>query len=224
MLIKQIPASSSSSDVGAESGDRETSIQAHTENPNPSTPITPSPQTSAAAPPPAVDEETLRRLDKILRSIPSELDDAAAYAVLKAKLGISRSKGPTSPSEIKILPSSPISPSPTTIQPSPPSLPKTTSTAQPPPTFPIPSSPTSPPPSSPIQQMQTSEDTSDKEGWGENYGQPFAIPSPGSSGASTSIHEPQLTKGSDVNDEEVEDLRPLFDYGEAEREEGPPLR
>ncbi|XP_042031431.1 vegetative cell wall protein gp1-like [Salvia splendens] len=154
MLIKQIPTSSLSSDAGANKGDRETSSKTDKENPSPPTPT--------ATPPPAVDEEALRRLDKILRSIPSELDDAAAYVELKAKLGISWSKNPASPSKTKILPSSPKSPSPSTVQPSPSSRPKTAS--------PLPSSPTSPSPSSPIQPMQTSEDTSDKEGWGRIMG------------------------------------------------------
>ncbi|XP_042005737.1 proline-rich receptor-like protein kinase PERK9 [Salvia splendens] len=150
MLIEQIPTSSTSSDAGAESGDQETSFETQVENPSPS--FQPPPQTSVAAPPPAVEEETLRRLDKILRSIPSKMDNAAAYAALKVRLGISRSKEPASSSKTKTPPSSPTSP---------------------PPTFPLPSSPISPSPStvqpsppSPIQPMSTSEDTSDEERWG----------------------------------------------------------
>ncbi|XP_042019118.1 dextranase-like [Salvia splendens] len=236
MLIEQIPTPSSSSSAGADGGDRETSSQDRQENSNPSTPTTAPPQTSTATPRPAVDEETLRRLDKILRSIPSELDDAAAYAELKARLRISGSKDPVSSSKTKIIPSSPMSPSPSTIQPSPPSLPKYTSTVQPSPTFTLPSSPTSPSPttslpispispspSSPIQPMQTSEDTSDKEGWGD-YGQPFAVPSPGRGGVCTSVHKPHLTEGGEINEEEVEEFHLFFDYGEAEKEEDLPRR
>ncbi|XP_042044518.1 WASH complex subunit 3-like [Salvia splendens] len=207
MLIEQIPTSSSSSDASAESGDRETSFQAQVENSSPSSQL--SLQTSAAAPPPAVDEETLRRLDKILRSIPSEMDNAAAYAALKAKLGISRFKEHASSSETKIPPSSPTSPSPSPIQPPPSPIAK-----------PSPPSPTF----TPIQPVKYGGEASDEEGWREDYGQPFAIPSPTSGGGSISIHEPHLTGGGEINDEEEEDLHPLFDYREAEKEEEPPSR
>ncbi|XP_042029662.1 pectinesterase inhibitor 10-like [Salvia splendens] len=147
MLIEQIPTSSSSSDVGAESGDRETLFQAQVENPSPSSQLPQ--QISAAAPPPAVDEETLRCLDKILRSIPSDMDNAAAYAALKAKLGISRSKEPASSSKTKIPPSSPTSPPPLPIQPPPSPL------AQP-----SPPSPTF----TPIQSVDYGGEASDEEG------------------------------------------------------------
>ncbi|XP_042027171.1 uncharacterized protein LOC121774345 [Salvia splendens] len=92
MLIEQLPTSSSSSDAGTKSGDRETSSKARQENLNPSTPTTASPQTSTATPRPEVDKEALRRLYKILRSIPSKMDIATVYATVKARLGISLSK------------------------------------------------------------------------------------------------------------------------------------
>ncbi|XP_042008974.1 lysine-rich arabinogalactan protein 19-like [Salvia splendens] len=147
MLIEQIATSSSSSDAGTKSGDRDTSFQAQVENPSPSSQLPP--QTSAAVPPPAVDEETLWHLDKILRSIPSEMDNAAAYAALKAKLGISRFKEPDSSSKTKIPPSSPTSPSPSPIQPPPSPI------AQP-----SPPSPTF----TPIQPVKYGGEASDEEG------------------------------------------------------------
>ncbi|XP_042019217.1 leucine-rich repeat extensin-like protein 5 [Salvia splendens] len=211
MLIKEIPTTPSSPRTGADGGNRETSSRVRQENPNPSTPTTAPPLTSTVTPHPEVDEETLRHLDKILRSIPRELDDAAAYAELKSRPGISRPKAKASSSKTKIFPSSPTSPPSSTVQPSPPSPPKATSPVQtlplsplpsppisPSPTINLPSSPTSPPPSpvqpspsSPTQPMQCSESTSDGEGLREDYGQPFTMPSPTRSGAPTSVHESQ---------------------------------
>ncbi|XP_041995647.1 uncharacterized protein LOC121745755 [Salvia splendens] len=195
MFIKQIPTPSSSPSAGDNDGDQETSSQVRQENPNSCTPNTAPPQTSTATPSPEIDEETLRYLNKVLLSIPRELDDAAAYAELKARLGISRSKNPASSSKPKIPPSSPTSPKPSSIQPSPSSL---------------------------TQPMQCSADTADKEGLGEDYGQSFAIPSPAGGGGSASVHKPHLTEGGDINSEEEEEFRPLFDYGKMEEEE--PLR
>ncbi|XP_042041241.1 WASH complex subunit 1-like [Salvia splendens] len=137
------------------------------------------------------------------------MDNAATYTALKAKLGISRSKEPASSSKTKIPPSSPTSPPPLPIQPPPSPL------AQP-----SPPSPTF----TPIQPVDYGGDASDEEGWREDYGQPFAIPSPINGGGSISIHEPHLTGGGEINDEEEEDLHPLFDHREAEKEEEPPRR
>ncbi|XP_042012205.1 junctional sarcoplasmic reticulum protein 1-like [Salvia splendens] len=191
MLIKEIPS------TGTNGGKRETSSLVHKEKTNPSMPTTAPPKTSTTTPSPEVDEETLRHLDKILKSIPRELDDAAAFAKLKARLGISRSKAKASSSKTTILPSSPTSPPPSPIQPSPPS---------------------------PTQSMQCSESTSDVEGLREDYGQPFAIPSPTNGDGSIPIHEPHLTKDGNINDEGVEEFLPLFDYGETDKKEKEPLR
>ncbi|XP_042027226.1 proline-rich receptor-like protein kinase PERK8 [Salvia splendens] len=89
MLLEQLPTSSSSSSSGADSEDQRTSPQAQIENPSPSS--QPPPQASAA-PPPEVDEEAVRSLDRILRSMPSGTDIPTVYATIKARLGISLSR------------------------------------------------------------------------------------------------------------------------------------
>ncbi|XP_042012074.1 proteoglycan 4-like [Salvia splendens] len=90
MLLEQLPTSSSSSSSGAGSEDWRTSPRAQVESPSPSS--QPPPQTSVAAPSPEVDEEAQRRLTRILRSMPSEMDIATVYSTVKARLGISLSK------------------------------------------------------------------------------------------------------------------------------------
>ncbi|XP_042030033.1 uncharacterized protein LOC121776961 [Salvia splendens] len=89
MLLEQLPTSSSFFSSSADSGDRRTSPQAQIENPSPSSPTLP--QTSAALPP-KVDEEAIRRLDRILWSMPSDTDIPTVYATIKARLGISLSR------------------------------------------------------------------------------------------------------------------------------------
>ncbi|XP_042005821.1 putative uncharacterized protein DDB_G0290521 [Salvia splendens] len=89
MLIEQIPTSSSSSSARADSDNQEASSQAQIENPSPSSP--PPPQTSAA-PPPEVDEEAIKRLYRILRSMPSDTDIPTVYTTIIARLGISLSR------------------------------------------------------------------------------------------------------------------------------------
>ncbi|XP_042011532.1 mucin-7-like [Salvia splendens] len=77
MLLEQLPTSSSSSSSSDNSGDRRASPQAQVENPSPSSQ---SPPQTSAAPPREVDEEAIRRLDRILRIIPSDTDIATEKA------------------------------------------------------------------------------------------------------------------------------------------------
>ncbi|XP_042055951.1 uncharacterized protein LOC121800413 [Salvia splendens] len=101
LLHQQPPSLNHRSDAGTDSGDRRSA--------GPSTPTTtvPPPQTSVVAPLPEVDEEALWRLDRILRSMPSEMDTAAVYASLKARLGISRSRDLATTSAPENLPQNP---------------------------------------------------------------------------------------------------------------------
>ncbi|XP_041995748.1 uncharacterized protein LOC121745870 [Salvia splendens] len=92
MLLKQLSTSSSSSSSSADNGNQETASQTHIENPSPPTPTTAPPQTSAATSLPVVDEETQRRLMRILRSFPSDIDITTVYAAVKAQMGVTLSK------------------------------------------------------------------------------------------------------------------------------------
>ncbi|XP_041995718.1 uncharacterized protein LOC121745839 [Salvia splendens] len=141
----------------------------------------------------------MRRLENILRSIPTETDPTAAYATLKAQLGIFRSKDPASTPVPQNPPSSP---------------PKTQSL------------PHAPKPTPIFLLVQYSGDDTDEE---ERGAQPVAapvegvesvlppaaegtpaqnIPSPASGGGSTSAHGPQPIEVVDIDDDDMEDFPP----------------